>query len=111
MATYPTEPKPEEVFTTTHTDEMIVAEFEAGYKAIRPRWHKKRSLFKNRYVNITEAEKNNILDFLENNRGKRFDYIHPLTGTTYSVIFLGEVTESIRSYDRYELEVDLEEVF
>ena len=73
---------------TEHTIKgQIKSDFAAGYVQSRAKWTRSRKQFSLSWGVMSDADKQTLQTFFDENIGGTFNWTHPLTNTTYTVRF------------------------
>lgn len=73
--------------------EVLVSNTDVGYKIKRPKYTRATKEFTFNYKLLDEDSMNEIENFLIENRGLSFSFIHPLTKDTHTVTQMGDMPE------------------
>jgi len=89
---------------------QIKSDFAGGYVQSRPKWTRTRKLFTLGWEAMSDADKETLETFFDNNLGGTFSWTHPISETTYTVRFVNDNLEfSYRPHNYWQISVDLEE--
>lgn len=89
---------------------QIRSDFDAGYVQSRAKWTRTRRKFELSWNAMSNTDKETLMTFFENNLGDTFAWIHPLSGTSYTVRFTEENIEAkYIPYNRWQVSLILEE--
>jgi len=74
----------------TSTKKVLCVSYEGGYKQKRPQYTRKTKTFTLDYQALSIDEANTLEEFIMNNQGLSFIFLHPLSKKTYEVTYQGD---------------------
>ena len=103
---------PQIPLTEKSTKKTIKTETEAGYLRTRARSVRSFKSFSLRYTNLNDTKLQSLLTFFDTNAGESFVWQHPVTTTTYNVVFENESLDyAYNEKHRVEVSISLREVW
>lgn len=109
MATWPGIAAPTSM-TERKKKAQIRSDFAAGYVQSRAKWTRSRKIFELSWNVMSDSDKSTLETFFDDNLGGTFTWAHPLSGTSYTVRFVGdELLAKYVKVNRWQVDVTLEE--
>lgn len=72
---------------------VLKSAYQGGYEQKRPKFTRQIKTFTLGYVALTVAEANALEQFIMDNQGKTFTFVHPITEVSHDVTYEGDDVE------------------